>query len=964
MTYNFFHKRSFGSENLWDRKIKFRFMRLIAAVVILSQVALPLHVSFAEDGTLDTTAAIEVVTGASTEVAGSSASEPELGLIGESGEVVSTPLNETTTASEEDGADVLNAQTAMPSAESENSNLITTDSVLADAAVPSIGTSSEELTQVTEATSTDVVGTPSDAHAFVFSTSTPGTCLEDGEVAEAGVEASSTPPETGTEMEDCGGSDFSQHSTSTDEATTSATSENEVASGEMSTGTTPIIMSGKSVALANILNIVNTNSINSSGYILFSNLLSSAAGGIDLRKSSAGSSLEEGCAILECMSTANTIVNFQNDALIDNLIRMSATSGGNIIQGADGAVINTGDAYAGLNLVNFANANFIDSHYALVALNAFGDVHGDIVLPGLKNFFSGGQASAQNEIALTNGAKIENELVVEANSGDNLVLDSGSSTIKTGESHATQNVFNQINTSLIGDASVMILLRVHGGWFGGISSAPAYIVLGDVGDGTYFMSGLFPTGASQLGGLGMTGGGSPVRAVAGTNTATIHNDVILGALSGENSISGADTALITTGNAYAGANVINIANANVIGRNWLLAVINVFGDFHGNIAFGRPDLWMGVQVEAPVGVGNGSEATYKLTVINNGDADATAVRVTDDVDQAHVDILESSLPYTTGADGNLVWELGMIPSGQATEFTYRARFKDAASGYAVTNTVTAMESETDNNLTDNTDTASVVMSPPCCLGYGGVGGGSVWIPPVTETQNSGAGASATLGSNLKLRVARASTSTVATSLSTTTLQMVITNKNGSTIPSVQFIDELRNPEGNIIGREVWNLGQILPNEEVTVSYDIHFGANATSGVYLLSSVVKRPGIADEVFEANGTITLINPIQSPDVSSGAIAGSQALTPSFAESEENKPQEVDPAPRLPAGDNPLVGVAHAWGDDDFAAVGMLSFSNAFLFALLMLLTAILSFLRAMLVSKTKVAPVRRHRSVKIK
>src|SRR5690606_13875134 len=110
-------------------------------------------------------------------------------------------------------------------------------------------------------------------------------------------------------------------------------------------------------------------------------------------------------------------------------------------------------------------------------------------------------------------------------------------------------------------------------------------------------------------GGGGTGGNTNISA---TNTASITNNVDVVALTGENAISGSETALICTGTAYAGANIMNVANATVVGRNWMLAIINILGDFNGNIAFGRPDLWIGGQANVPNAIKNGNEIEYTL----------------------------------------------------------------------------------------------------------------------------------------------------------------------------------------------------------------------------------------------------------------------------------------------------------------------------------------------------------------
>ena len=75
----------------------------------------------------------------------------------------------------------------------------------------------------------------------------------------------------------------------------------------------------------------------------------------------------------------------------------------------------------------------------------------------------------------------------------------------------------------------------------------------------------------------------------------IENEVLAVSDTGENTIEG-NSASINTGNANAVTNLINILNSNVSDTNWLLGMINIFGNWQGDLAFGRPDLWVGASV--------------------------------------------------------------------------------------------------------------------------------------------------------------------------------------------------------------------------------------------------------------------------------------------------------------------------------------------------------------------------------
>lgn len=603
--------------------------------------------------------------------------------------------------------------------------------------------------------------------------------------------------------------------------------------GVASEGTSdgPIIVSGEAVATANILNIVNTNVVNSTGAIVFSNLFG-PSGDIDFRDLSTTS--DGVCFMLLCGFDVNLSVI--NDAFIDNFIRIFATSGSNTIESEGDAAIDTGNAYAGLNLVNIANSNFVDSNYLLITLNAFQGVDGDIIFPNLGTFL-GGAHSQQGEIALTNEADVVNDVTVESEAGNN-AIENADGTIETGDAISSSNVFNQLNGSLIGGGSLMLIFRVHGNWAGEVFGAPPTVSWSEAPDGSIF---LYETGSASS--------TDSVTDVTATSTALIRNDVSVIALTGENKITDAKTALISTGDAVATANIMNVANQNIIGRNIIWAIIDIFGDFNGNISFGRPDLWVGEQINAPTYPQDGSELTYKFSIINNGDLEATGVKLVDDYDATHIEILESSLAYTMNSGGDVEWDIGTLGSGLATEISYRARIKNAPPGTNITNTVKVTGTESDNNLADNSDTATVTT----------MGQPTNNLPAATGHPCP----SCIYGTSLN---APHTDFTVKRDTATTTLlfapvrksrqEFRVTNTSGHDLPKVVVHDVMRDPDGNVVGDEVWNLGTMKAGEEVRIGYNLSFAANAPWGEYALSTLVGHSETGQQSAYKNGWVLLV------------------------------------------------------------------------------------------------------------
>ncbi len=634
---------------------------------------------------------------------------------------------------------------------------------------------------------------------------------------------------------------------------------------------TTTITTGESVALANILNIVNTNLVNSTGSIVLANIIDEHQGVIDLRTTSVASSTEVLCTLLVCNGIDSIKVKIEADASIDNLIVVDALSGKNKIENAKNAVISTGNVVAGLNLVNVANTNFIDSTYLLLSLNSFVDVNGDIIFPSLSNFFAAQNKALEIEkLNSTQTAHIFNSLDVSANAGNNQSGQSGSGITRTGDSISSTNIYNNLNSLLVGGNSVSIFLKVTGDWKGKLFGAPA---------GTSFSHDnnlhvlQFEDNANTLKNLDIS------QEINSTTTANIYNTVHVLSDSGNNDIENADNSTIQTGTARTSANIINIANSNIVGRNWILAVINIFGDFNGNVLFGTSDLWLGQKVSAESYIDNGTLLTYTLTVINNGDSAASGVYVTSTYDNQHLDIIDSSIPYSENQPGTLRFNISDLGPNQAKEITFHARIKNTIPGTKIinTSTVTGYEPE---NTTDNTDTTVITTSYPVSIGGTSVPVSTPQVStvnpatvqfnvnaPIQNIVNSKPPANekivvnekTNVNANINISIIRQTPQLEIIGLGTKGEQiLIVRNQSDDVLPSVKFDDILYDENGNQIQTESWDLGDLLPNEEVTLTYDISFGSKAVTGTYSLSSQLTYGAGKNLNFTKNGTIAYTIP----------------------------------------------------------------------------------------------------------
>lgn len=654
------------------------------------------------------------------------------------------------------------------------------------------------------------------------------------------------------------------------------------------------------------------NLVNSSGNALLLNYVDPVTGPIDLRTGTpVFASSSPVCALIACAGTGGVSVNLASGANIKNAIVLSATSGGNLIDMGSttgSASIHTGNAYAGLNLINLANTSIVDSNYLLVTMNAFQGVKGDIIFPSLTNFFSSLlHHLSPGSITASDTGNVANNVSTDAQTGGNSA-NASSSLISTGSATSGGNVFNQINTNMLGGSNIAILFRVQGTWAGNVFGAP---------QGLQWVQGPGGTIALFNADPGSGSGSASLAQLTSSSTAKINNDVSVIALTGQNRIQNAQSALITTGNALASANVINVANTNIVGKNWIMAIINIFGDFNGNISFGQPDLWVGEQVDVPSFVSNGSQASYKFTVINNGDAPATNVELTDTYDQTHIQVTGSSAPYTTTLSGQHVWKLGTIPPGGAVEVTYQGTVQNTSPGTAVTDTAKVSEVETDHNLADNTDTSTFNASVPSG------GGGSLYFAPADTT------AIASSTQSAQLSVSR--TDPNASSQNGAPVHQQVTILNTSNVASIPVVvhDILTAPDGTQVYDQHWDIGSLAGGDAVQLAYDANFSAGAPSGTYTLSTVIDdEKGNELGRFSGNGTVAVTNT-------------HRLFAPLGAYATVHHATGGDTGSAL--GTFPDVAVAHAAGaGNQAAAAGLVSLSWPYLLAILLVILGLLAFM----------------------
>jgi len=268
------------------------------------------------------------------------------------------------------------------------------------------------------------------------------------------------------------------------------------------------------------------------------------------------------------------VIENENLAAVADEATASAGTGGNKIEGAAGdASIKTGEATAGANLKNEVNRN-------LVAFEREGS-EGETEVAAEENAETAveGENGSEATIENQNEGVLTNQAAVAAVTGENQANENGGdASIETGEALAWANLFNLLNTNLVGSDFEALFLDLLQGYEGDLDLNKIWQeILAKEGSDSLVLA--EETQSSNLNLL-----------VQNQNQAVLENKVAVQAASGGNEASGNQgQAVIETGEATALANVTNFVNTNIVGAKFFLGVINVLGSFEGNLVLPRPE---------------------------------------------------------------------------------------------------------------------------------------------------------------------------------------------------------------------------------------------------------------------------------------------------------------------------------------------------------------------------------------
>ncbi|MGB4076768.1 MAG: hypothetical protein WBK28_03635, partial [Minisyncoccia bacterium] len=364
---------------------------------------------------------------------------------------------------------------------------------------------------------------------------------------------------------------------------------------------------GDAYAHATQIQVIDTNIINSEGLLFFADIFSGL--GFDMRSLNLSFFTLENpsptsCSFMGCPDGDLTVTaNNTSDVIGD--VSASAIAGGNTATSVGGnAAAVGGNAYASANGVQIVDSNIIESSYLLIGINQFGDLLDDITLPN-ESFFRSLLTRApaiSGPLSVSATTTIETSLTTDADAdsgGNTAISDGAGAEAISGDAESAATAYSQVGSTLVGGDEIFFLFRIWGNWSGEIHGLPEGMTWEETPFGIEIRNaGGAPATNTDLNEEGCCGDQGELT-VNTTNDSHAELSVRAYALTGDNRAETVEgTALAASGDAFAAANSVQIVSTNLIGRNWILAIFNIFGDWDGNVAFGHPDLWVGAIAEA------------------------------------------------------------------------------------------------------------------------------------------------------------------------------------------------------------------------------------------------------------------------------------------------------------------------------------------------------------------------------
>lgn len=436
------------------------------------------------------------------------------------------------------------------------------------------------------------------------------------------------------------------------------------------------IDTGDALALANILNLLNTNIVGSNFEVLLLNLIEQSGGEINLnelwkqlqeKQEANGLSLADGSD----SSGLSVFIKNQNDANLTNDVNVAAGTGDNEANANNNVDLNTGDAKAMANVTNLVNLNIYGSKFLFTIINIIDPKTGNLILPRSEMFMPTGGSSGENQSFIfsnDNQADISDNVSSLADTGNNEANNNGDGSMTTGNATARSNSFSLVNLNIFQNNWFFLVINNMGNWSGKIIGriAPSAQEVADNGTMVHEV------------GLGGSGQGEDVDGQLGLNIenqnkATVRNNISTTALTGKNEANGnRGQTTMKTGNAMSLANLLNLVNLNIVGGKFFMGFVNILGDWSGNAVFAYPDVATSIS-GAKGRVVPGETTEYALNFVNQGYDDAHGVSLVFELPKGMSYVSDNSGLNHSVSGQTISWGLGDLLRQEQGNFVITVR---------------------------------------------------------------------------------------------------------------------------------------------------------------------------------------------------------------------------------------------------------------------------------------------------
>ncbi len=707
------------------------------------------------------------------------------------------------------------------------------------------------------------------------------------------------------------------------------TGQNQVVAGDE--GRDALIASGDINVFTNVLNVVNTNLLNSKIVEIAENFNNLSADVLLNEPETRPQELTQDlvsqvCTALLCESLNSFNLTNRNYAEVENTVDLLGHSGQNFMQNIEErGTIRSGDVNAVVNILNIVNSNLLNSRWTIASINVFGDWEGDLVLPSelyFTDFMSIG-ATQNSDISVEdinkviinvendNNVEVSNNILVDSDSGQNELEATGTpdgkkgelenSQIAAGQSDGAANVKNFLNTNVFNGRWYLGMVNTLGNWSGDIFSLPEEVALGTTPAGLSFFASnqkdndlLYQKFEETIAEISKRS--TTTVDILNQNQAKLTNNVDLRSYSGENQIAGEqiDEGRIFAGNTYALANILNFANTNLINADLHVGMVNVLGRWNGNIVFGFPDLTVSQKIPGGVyPMEKNRTFDYEISYGNLGGSSMIGSAVEWQYDPGLLKLKTGSSSHEAQLKqpGKIVFSLGKLTAQTAGKISFKLQtLANLAAGQAVQTYARISGIGPERNKTNNehilvsnaVDTPEPPGSPPpepepdpeppppgdqeqqpppgSGQGGGNPGGGA---PGGSNPDSQGSGNPRGL-----LRIYKTNTGGGVGIKPGGKLDFTLTIDNDGidTVYNVIVFDTLRGPDGLVVGTKKFPLGKMLSREEVVITYELEVNPVAPPGRYTNSAYVEALNFLLQPIKSESTavsaFTVDNPNPAP------------------------------------------------------------------------------------------------------